>query len=331
MATVDVSPNVRGRLRQLLTELFSLSELKNLCFDLGVDYEMFPHQTKGDLSRELVAYFERTQKLSCLVAELVKRRRDEELVAMLAELESCSPRAKVQIVLPADKLRNRKELLAELAKVLGVASDEVMLIATVPGSIRLLVSLPAEAAERLEALNPERLGDAYEVSSISSYESLSNGEQSAWREAALRGKAAPPLFGLSGAAAILAIVAVGALVAGVALLTAAAIATPRVTVNNNCSNDVRASEAFPIIGEVTIELVAGDSQSYPIPPGTYQFRYEGQTITVRAPLVGQIGPYRAPGEIDASYEDEAIAAGRSLRDTVGLGGRREIVLCPSGR
>jgi hypothetical protein len=137
MATVDVSPNVRGRLHQLLTELFSLSELKNLCFDLGVDYEMFPHQTKGDLSRELLAYFERTQNLSCLVAELVKRRRDEELVAMLAELESCSPRTKIQIVLPADKLRNRKELLAELAKVLGVASDEVMLIATVPGSIRL--------------------------------------------------------------------------------------------------------------------------------------------------------------------------------------------------
>ena len=209
MATFEVSPNVRGRLRHFLTELFSLSELKDLCFDLGVDYEMFPHQTKGDLSREVLAYFERTHNLSCLVAELVKRRGDEELVALLAELESCSPRAKVQIVLPADKLGNRKELLSELAKVLGVASDEVMLIATAPGSIRLLVSLPAEAAEELEALKPKRLGDAYEVSSISGYESLSGGEQSAWREAALSGKAAAPLFGLSGAAPILAIVVVG--------------------------------------------------------------------------------------------------------------------------
>ena len=124
MATYEVSPTVRGRLRQFLTELFSLSELKNLCFDLGVDYELFPHETKGDLSRELLAYYERTQELSCLVAELVKQRQDEELVALLAELESCSPRAKVQIVLPGDKLKNRKELLSQLAQVLGVFTGQ---------------------------------------------------------------------------------------------------------------------------------------------------------------------------------------------------------------
>ena len=89
-----------------------------------------PHQTKGDLSRELLAYFERTQNLSCLVAEVIKHRPVEELVTLLAELGSCLPRTKVQIVLPADKLRNRKDLLFELAQVLGVTSDEVMLIAT---------------------------------------------------------------------------------------------------------------------------------------------------------------------------------------------------------
>ena len=47
MATIEVSPDVRSRLRLFLTERFSLSELKNLSFDLGVDYEMFPHQTKS--------------------------------------------------------------------------------------------------------------------------------------------------------------------------------------------------------------------------------------------------------------------------------------------
>ena len=56
MVTIEVSPDVRSRLRQFLTERFNLSELKDLSFDLGVDYEMFPHQTKGELSRELLAW-----------------------------------------------------------------------------------------------------------------------------------------------------------------------------------------------------------------------------------------------------------------------------------
>lgn len=330
VATFDVSPDVRSRLRLFLTEFFSLSELKDICFDLGVDYEMFPHQTKGNLSRELLAYFERKQNLSCLVAELVKHRPNEELVALLAELESCSPRSKVQIVLPVDKLRNRKDLLSQLAQVLGVAPDEVMLIATAPGSIRLLVSLPAEVAERLVALNPDHLGEKYEITSISTYESLSPEEQTSWREAALRGKPPASFFGLSGPALILAIVVVGALVAGVIVVTAAVIAAPRVRVINNCAEDIRAGDTFPIIGEVTVEVVAGESRSYPIPPGTYEFRYDGQTITARAPLVGEIGPYRA-GEINASFEGEAILADRLLRESIRLGGRRQIVLCPTGR
>jgi hypothetical protein len=334
MATFEVSPDVRSRLRHFLVESFSLSELKNICFDLGVDYEMFPHQTKGDLSRELLAYFERKQNLSCLVAEVVKQRPDEELVTLLAELESCSPRSKVQIVLPADKLKNRKKLLSELAKVLGVASDEVMLIVTAPGSVRLLVSLPAEAAERLVALNPDQLGETYEISSISTYESLSPEEQVAWQEAALRGKPPTTFFGLSGTALVLAVVAVvvvGALAVGATMATAVATTVPRVKVTNNCAKDIRASDTFPIIGEVTIELVAGESRSYPILPGTYQLRYDGQMIRVQAPLVGKIGPYRAPGEIDASYEGKAIPAESSLRESIGLTGRREIVLCPTGR
>lgn len=331
MATFEVSPNVRSRLRLFLTEHFSLSELKNICFDLGVDYEMFPHQTKGDLSRELLAYFERKENLSCLVAEVVKHRPDEELVTLLAELESCSPRSKVQIVLPADKLKNRKDLLSELAKVLGVPSDEVMLIATASGSIRLLVSLPAKEAERLVALNPDHLGEAYEISSISAYESLSPEDQAKWREVALRGKPPAPFLGLSTVVLILAVVAVGALVVVAALVTAAAIATPRVTVTNNCTDPIRERETFPIIGEVTIELADGESRSYPIPPGTYELNYDGETIRARAPIVGEVGPYEASGEIDASYEDEPILAGRPMSESIGLGGRREIVLCPSGR
>ena len=49
----------RATLRQILTTYFNESELRNLCFDLGVDYDNLPGEGKGDKARELVALFER--------------------------------------------------------------------------------------------------------------------------------------------------------------------------------------------------------------------------------------------------------------------------------
>lgn len=57
----------RARLRQILTHYFDESELRNLSFDLGVDYESLPGATKGDKARELVAYFERRDRLAELI------------------------------------------------------------------------------------------------------------------------------------------------------------------------------------------------------------------------------------------------------------------------
>ena len=43
-------------LRMLLQKRYRLSELKTLCFDLGVDYEDLEHSNRTDLARELVQY-----------------------------------------------------------------------------------------------------------------------------------------------------------------------------------------------------------------------------------------------------------------------------------
>ena len=57
---VPVSAQVDlAELRQILTAHFDDSELRDLCFDLGVDYESLSGQGKSDKARELVAYFER--------------------------------------------------------------------------------------------------------------------------------------------------------------------------------------------------------------------------------------------------------------------------------
>lgn len=56
-----------ARLRQILTERFSEDELRTLCFDLGVDYEVLPAEGKAGKARELVSYLERRKRLSELV------------------------------------------------------------------------------------------------------------------------------------------------------------------------------------------------------------------------------------------------------------------------
>jgi hypothetical protein len=47
-----------SRLRQILVERFSDGELRTLCFDLGVDYDILPGDNKADKARELVAYLD---------------------------------------------------------------------------------------------------------------------------------------------------------------------------------------------------------------------------------------------------------------------------------
>jgi GTPase SAR1 family protein len=49
----------RVKLRQVLVTYFNESELRDLCFDLTIDYEILPGDNKGDKARELVAYSER--------------------------------------------------------------------------------------------------------------------------------------------------------------------------------------------------------------------------------------------------------------------------------
>jgi hypothetical protein len=41
-----LEPNERASLREFLVGRFTLDELKNLAFDLGVDYESFAHQQR---------------------------------------------------------------------------------------------------------------------------------------------------------------------------------------------------------------------------------------------------------------------------------------------
>ena len=56
-------------LRQLLTDYFNETELRNLCFDLDVEYENLSGPTKADKARELVSLLKRSDR----IPELLKR------------------------------------------------------------------------------------------------------------------------------------------------------------------------------------------------------------------------------------------------------------------
>jgi hypothetical protein len=56
------------RLRRILTTRFGESELRDLCFDLGVGYESLPGEGTGDKARELIAHLERHNRIPYLIA-----------------------------------------------------------------------------------------------------------------------------------------------------------------------------------------------------------------------------------------------------------------------
>ena len=170
----------KAQLRQFLQDHFSLEELKTLAFDLGVNYELIPHRTRGEFSRELVAYFERKDDLSCLLQKVLATRHSDELVKLLIKLSACSPRKKIQIILRGVSREIPPELLAQLATATGATADEIELICALQGSLHLLISLPEEAADVLTQSHPDLAGVAYKFESLEPYETLDETSHTAW-------------------------------------------------------------------------------------------------------------------------------------------------------
>lgn len=63
-----------SRLRQLISQYFSLSELRTLMFDLNIDFEEFGDRSKSGLTRELILYLERHQRIPELIKALERQR-----------------------------------------------------------------------------------------------------------------------------------------------------------------------------------------------------------------------------------------------------------------
>ena len=75
-ATMSDQTTFRSRIRELLNERYNEGELRSLVFDLGVDYENLPGNTKDDKARELIRYCEARNMISELING-IKRERPE--------------------------------------------------------------------------------------------------------------------------------------------------------------------------------------------------------------------------------------------------------------
>ena len=64
------------RLRQILIGRFNEEELRTLCFDMALDYDMLPGQGKGGKARELIAYLERRNRVHEIIGLIQNVRPD---------------------------------------------------------------------------------------------------------------------------------------------------------------------------------------------------------------------------------------------------------------
>jgi hypothetical protein len=123
-----LEPTERAYLRQFLVDCFSLEELKNLSFDLGVDPEKLG-QSKADLCRELIVYFEHEGTIRRLVEEILRQQEDAELRDLLETLPQPEAQHKIELFLHGYQTRlDLEKVEAELAKQIGVRPEEVEIV-----------------------------------------------------------------------------------------------------------------------------------------------------------------------------------------------------------
>lgn len=95
LITEDGVPDIRyvslSKLRQTIVDLFSENELRDLCFDLSVDYESLPAVGKSDKARELIEHFKRRQRLNVLLVGIRDQRPAIVWQTIAAEETTSSP------------------------------------------------------------------------------------------------------------------------------------------------------------------------------------------------------------------------------------------------
>lgn len=320
----NLSGQDRRFLHRFLTERFNLSELKTLAYYESYPFEDYRHDTISDMAREMLQYFEREGRLSAFVYAVLQERPDDELARIYAALPlpEKTARVKLELIIRNAGRENAQEIRDRIARALGWQTEDVGIIMAVAGSLRMLLSVPADKAPALLAL--ARDPDAwrpYEVVSAIPYEQLPEVGRGRWRRLVVeRPLPGTPSLASSGAAAkglpfVVKLLIALLLVAGVAA-TAVFLFTsqqPRLVVVNECATPLRipAPPAVKSILSLPDELAPGASLRLTMltGPGRYELILDANDLLILRlprPLPGLDLNEIVLGRLDDTGEDMAV-------------------------
>lgn len=140
-ATRMVEPDAGAiYLRNALSQSFDVQELRNLCFDLGVDYDGLPGNGKDSKAREIVAWFARRDQTDRLVQAVYKLRPNAFWTAAARETEARGSLSNIatgrMLMVQVGRLEVRMDKLEECVMRLRTIST-----ATLTSTIFLMIGL----------------------------------------------------------------------------------------------------------------------------------------------------------------------------------------------
>lgn len=115
-------------LRQNLAEFFNLSELNNLCLDLGFSPEHIPGQTRRDLANGLVEYCYRRNLIPTLISLCQEQRPHVPWEKVSTGIQAVSSSSKAESSFVSQPLKNEKKGRRNLVTILLVSVGAIMLL-----------------------------------------------------------------------------------------------------------------------------------------------------------------------------------------------------------
>lgn len=135
-------------IRTKLTEFFGIEEIRTLCFDLNIDHEQLPSQSKEALVRELVIYCQRRGRLDALIEECRKARPQ-------LEWPSAENVSKTELTLLIDRdfegftPDDEENFIFALSRIAKVKPSQIRILRVMRGSVIITLEMPEDGAQIL--------------------------------------------------------------------------------------------------------------------------------------------------------------------------------------
>ncbi|HEX8600914.1 MAG TPA: hypothetical protein VF952_20630 [Chloroflexia bacterium] len=337
----NLSGTDRTTLLEYFTSHYDMEQVETLVYELNINSELLKKPNLTVFCRELLQYCERNDKVGCLLLGAIKEKPDPAVEAICQRAPTCTPEVKLAVIIRDAGMKDLRRALLAFLEAQGLKPGEVSVIGAAAGSLRILIAVPEDVAQRILA-NPVRelAQGRYHVESIRRYSRLSPEEQLRWRAEARTGPAVTIKKLANGQTAVTVLgggSTMSGLLTGILLfllvLLAGAGATyvlaPRLELQNKCGYAIPLPSELPIIGS----SIGEGASSYLIWPGDYtvseKLTYNGlHNIRVMGPVGLDTGETSVQEPFTVSKDGVPIAFNQPIN--VGVGSDIALVFCTSG-